>query len=56
MFEDQVQIDLQELPFMYVALLEYCSELTGKTTQEIDQEICYQMISINHSSMEKLNG
>ena len=56
MIED-IEIEKPDtLPYMYLALLEYCSEVTGDSTSVIDEHI-EQTVGLNLlRDVEKLNG
>ena len=41
---------------MYLALLEYCSEVTGDSLDAIDDHIEQTVVLKQFSNMEKLNG
>jgi len=54
--DNEIEIKLERLPYMYIALLEYCSEVTGDSTQTIDFHI-EQTVEINLlKNAETLNG
>ena len=60
--ETEMQIsDTTVLPYLYIALLEYCSELTGETIKDIDKNIArtvglYGTIGTDLPRGDKLNG
>ena len=60
--ETEMEIsDTTVLPYLYIALLEYCSELTGETIKEIDKNIArtgglYGTIGTNFPRGDKLDG
>ena len=60
--ETEMQIsDTTVLPYLYIALLEYCSELTGESIKEIDKSIArtvglYGTTGANFPRGDKLNG
>ena len=60
--ETEMQIsDTTVLPYLYIALLEYCSELTGESIKDIDKGIArtvglYGTTGANFPRGDKLNG
>ena len=60
--ETEMQIsDTTVLPYLYIALLEYCSELTGDPIKVIDKHIArtvglYGTTGANFPRGDKLNG
>ena len=46
----------EKLPYMYLALLEYCSEVTGDSCDVIDDHIEQTVVLKQFGNMEKLNG
>lgn len=57
MTEEEIEIAFQnKLPYMYIALLEYCSEVTGDSCDVIDDHIEQTVVLKQFASMEKLNG
>ena len=53
---NEIDIKLERLPYMYIALLEYCSEVTGDSTTAIDNHI-EQTVGLNLlRDVETLNG
>ena len=60
--ETEMQIsDTTVLPYLYIALLEYCSELTGDPIKDIDKHIArtvglYGTTGANFPRGDKLNG
>ena len=60
--ETEMQIsDTTVLPYLYIALLEYCSKLTGETIKDIDKNIArtvglYGTIGTDLPRGDKLNG
>jgi len=53
---NEIDIKLERLPYMYIALLEYCSEVTGDSTTDIDNHI-EQTVGLNLlRDAETLNG
>ncbi len=44
------------LPYLYIALLEYCSELTGETIKDIDTQMAWTILGDNFPTGDKLNG
>tara|TARA_R100001244_G_scaffold119242_1_gene88889 strand:+ start:209 stop:388 length:180 start_codon:yes stop_codon:yes gene_type:complete len=51
-----VKRQYEKLPYMYLALLEYCSEVTGDSLDAIDDHIEQTVVLKQFSNMEKLNG
>ena len=51
-----VKRQYEKLPYMYLALLEYCSELTGETIKDIDTQMAWTILGDNFPTGEKLNG
>ena len=60
--ETEMQIsDTTVLPYLYIALLEYCSEMTGDSIKDIDKHIArtvglYGTTGANFPRGDKLNG
>ena len=53
--------DTTVLPYLYIALLEYCSEMTGDSIKDIDKHIArtvglYGTTGANFPRGDKLNG
>ena len=44
------------LPYLYIALLEYCSELTGDTIKDIDTQMAHTIRGDNFPRGDNLNG
>ena len=54
--DNEIEIKIEKLPYMYIALLEYCSEVTGDSTRDIDHHI-EQTVALNLlKNAETLNG
>ena len=54
--DNEIEIKIEKLPYMYIALLEYCSEVTGDSTEVIDYHI-EQTVGLNLlRDAETLNG
>ena len=54
--DNEIDIKIEKLPYMYIALLEYCSEVTGDSTEVIDYHI-EQTVGLNLlRDAETLNG
>ena len=51
-----VKRQYEKLPHMYLALLEYCSEVTGDSLDVIDDHIEQTVVLKQFASLEKLNG
>jgi hypothetical protein len=57
MTEEEIEIAFQnKLPYMYIALLEYCSEVTGDSCDVIDDHIEQTVVLKQFARLEKLNG
>ena len=48
--------ETETLPYLYIALLEYCSELTGDTIEDIDIQMAKTIIGDNSPRGDNLNG
>ena len=54
--DNEIEIKLERLPYMYIALLEYCSEVTGDSTEVINNHV-EQIVWVNLlNNAERLNG
>ena len=49
-------VETDTLPYLYIALLEYCSELTGDTIKDIDTQMAHTILGDNFPRGENLNG
>ena len=49
-------VETDALPYLYIALLEYCSELTGDTIEDIDIQMAKTIIGDNSPRGDNLNG
>ena len=54
--KEEEDIQFARLPYMYLALLEYCSEVTGDSCDAIDDHIEQTVVRKQFENMEKLNG
>ena len=54
--DNEIEIPLDILPDRYIALLEYCSEVTGDSTEVINNHV-EQIVWVNLlNNAERLNG
>ena len=49
-------VETDALPYLYIALLEYCSELTGDTIKDIDTQMARTIRGDNFPTGDNLNG
>ena len=56
MTKEEEDFHYARLPYMYLALLEYCSEVTGDSCDAIDDHIEQTVVLKQFGNMEKLNG
>ncbi len=54
--DNEVEIELDRLPHRYIALLEYCSVVTGDSTEAIDHHIDKIVWKNLLNDAERLNG
>ena len=49
--------ETETLPYLYIALLEYCSELTGDTIKDIDIQMARTILQMDFPDRgDNLNG
>ena len=56
MTKEESDFHLARLPYMYLALLQYCSEQTGDSLQSIDDHIEETVVFPNLEGEVHLNG
>jgi len=49
-------VETEVLPYLYIALLEYCSDLTGDSIKDIDTQMAHTIRGSNFPRGDKLNG
>ena len=49
-------IKTEVLPYLYIALLEYCSDLTGDSIEAIDNKMAHTINGSLTTERDKLNG
>jgi len=56
MTKEEEDFHYARLPYMYIALLQYCSEVTGDSCDAIDDHIEKTVVLPQFQNMDKLNG